>query len=189
MSGKPPLVWGPLVWQWLHSVAARWDAGGAVDDNAAVRFFAELRAVLPCKYCRDSYTEFFKHMKPALRLQASHGQLQQWTYAVHHYVNLKLNKISPSFEAVQALHATPQTGVDDPMWPALFAIALNYDDSGVADRCLHHRRFLLAAADVYGAFGAVRTSRALQRAGDGCRGHGICKTSLVTLIQRAFLEQ
>ena len=52
------------------------------------RFFYYLGKVLPCKYCRNSYQDFFEELPilPYLEKQ----QLAQWVYHIHNKVNNKL---------------------------------------------------------------------------------------------------
>jgi hypothetical protein len=71
---------GPSGWQLLHLVTF---LKGNMEHKQA--FFKVMPDVLPCKYCRESTTEFYKEIKPDLNLA-------YWMYKLHDRVNQKLEK-------------------------------------------------------------------------------------------------
>jgi len=72
------------------------------------RFFYYLGRVLPCKYCRNSYEEFFAKNSP-MRHLGSREELSKWLYDVHNLVNDKLGVPAcerPTFDEVKAQYET-----------------------------------------------------------------------------------
>ena len=72
-------------------------------QNDYYRFFYYLGKVLPCKYCRNSYMEFFTQNSPLSHL-GSRQELAKWLYDVHNMVNDKLGVPAcerPSFEDIE----------------------------------------------------------------------------------------
>jgi hypothetical protein len=187
MPGKRPAVWGPLVWRWVHVTARKWDEAGGGDPEVLVRALTSLMGVLPCRACRDSYSEFFRCLRPLLRLMAEARQAEEWAHLLHSVVNAKLGKPSPSFEEARRLHAVGGSGHDDPLWPMEFAIALNYDDNGVSGRCRKHRDHFRALGELYLEIGDGRTGEALVRGADEVQG-SMCTESVVDVVQGTFVE-
>ena len=73
--------WGPSAWRLLHLIAF------SEHRNPDVFIFLEeLPHILPCRFCRSSLTEFYKH-RPVDRNDLAH-----WMYEIHNDVNNKLRK-------------------------------------------------------------------------------------------------
>jgi hypothetical protein len=71
------------MWDTLHSAAFALDKKNINIDHLV----EPLRRILPCRYCRDSFGEFYKALgKP------QNGLGLEWTYRVHNLVNEKLAK-------------------------------------------------------------------------------------------------
>jgi hypothetical protein len=88
--------WGPSAWRLLHLIAF------SEHRNPDVFIFLEeLPHILPCRFCRSSLTEFYKH-RPVDRDDLGH-----WMYEIHNDVNNKLRKQghlrkpNPSFSEVK----------------------------------------------------------------------------------------
>jgi hypothetical protein len=88
--------WGPSAWRLLHLIAF------SEHRNPDVFIFLEeLPYILPCRFCRSSLTEFYKH-RPVDRDDLGH-----WMYEIHNDVNNKLRKQghlrnpNPSFSEVK----------------------------------------------------------------------------------------
>jgi hypothetical protein len=74
-------IWGPNMWDVLHSCAVLYD-NHAMN---AKELLWPLTQILPCKYCRDSFNEFYAGLgDPAI------GRAVDWVYEVHALVNQKL---------------------------------------------------------------------------------------------------
>ena len=105
--GVQTAVWGPPAWIFLHSVAAGYPTEIISDDDKQKRkcikkFFKCLGDTFPCKYCRDSYREYYKKHNINEFLD-SRIKLNKWLYNMHNEVNYKLGvKLCdiPSFEEV-----------------------------------------------------------------------------------------
>jgi|UniRef100_A0A6C0J4A4 hypothetical protein len=80
--------WGPSGWNLFHNVALKYDP-----QNSALykQFYESFKYLLPCKYCRESYTLFLKE-KPIQKFLVSSERLFYWTYLMHNKVNDKLRK-------------------------------------------------------------------------------------------------
>ena len=144
--------WGPSAWQLFHLVAFRSEHP---DDvlNA-------MKDVLPCRFCRESTTQFVKD-------HPLRGDPGKWLYDLHNRVNAKLRMQAkmdptvvdpgddPSFEDVKARYlAMKPTAV--PGRDFLFAIATNYPDAPEPQDMATQRTFLHALAKVY-PFEKLRT--------------------------------
>jgi hypothetical protein len=137
--------WGPSAWQLFHLIAFR---SPSPDD-----VLNDMKDILPCKFCRESTTEFVK--KHPLR-----GDPGKWMYDIHNMVNNKLRTQcaddpavvnpgpDPAFESVKARYmAMKPTGV--PGRDFLFSIAYNYPDEPETTNMSTHREFLHHLADAY----------------------------------------
>ena len=84
--------WGPHGWEFLHTIAHNYTYNKDEIDDEDIedyyKFFYYLGKVLPCKYCRNSYQQFFKELplEPFLENQ----ELAHWMYLMHNKVNDKL---------------------------------------------------------------------------------------------------
>ena len=108
-NGLMTRLWGPSGWLFLHCVSFGYPY--KIDptkpehlekQNDYYRFFYYLGKVLPCKYCRESYMDFFIKKSPMNHL-GSREELAKWFYDVHNLVNDKLGVPEcerPSFEEV-----------------------------------------------------------------------------------------
>ena len=109
-NGLMTRLWGPSGWLFLHCVTFGYpykidptNPEHLEKQNDYYRFFYYLGKVLPCKYCRNSYDEFF--MKNSLLPHlGSRKELAKWLYNVHNMVNDKLGVPTcqqPSFEEIE----------------------------------------------------------------------------------------
>lgn len=136
---------GPSAWQLFHLIAFR-----SEDPDDVLN---QMKDVLPCRFCRDSTTQFVK--EHPLR-----GDPGKWLYEIHNKVNAKLRSQAktdpkvvdpgedPSFEDVKrrymAMKATQVPGRD-----FLFAIAANYPEHPEPTDMATQRTFLHALAEAY----------------------------------------
>jgi hypothetical protein len=137
--------WGPSAWQLFHLIAFKSEHP---DDVLNM-----MKDVLPCRFCRESTTQFVK--EHPLR-----GDPGKWLYDLHNRVNDKLRKqakedptvvdpgADPSFAEVKAKYAALKpTAV--PGRDFLFSIASNYPDVPEPEQMATQRTFLHALAKVY----------------------------------------
>lgn len=98
--GLNPTIWGPDAWNFLHAVTYASPSELSVSQQQSyANFFRHLGAVLPCSSCRTSYNAYLEKYPPATQTRRS---MIRWLYDIHDLVNAKLNKKSPSFDAVMA---------------------------------------------------------------------------------------
>ena len=144
--------WGPSAWQLFHLIAFRSEHP---DDvlNA-------MKDILPCKYCRESTTQFVQDHP--LRTCEPSGRCDpgKWLYDIHNKVNAKLRGQSktdptvvnpgddPTFEDIKkrymAMKPTHVPGRD-----FLFVVSANYPESPEESDMATHRHFLHALAKAY----------------------------------------
>jgi hypothetical protein len=74
-------IWGPPMWDILHSSAFALDRSNINIDSLV----EPLRVILPCRYCRDSFVDFYKDLG-----RPETGLGLEWTFKVHNLVNNKL---------------------------------------------------------------------------------------------------
>ena len=128
--------WGPSGWQLYHLIALSAES----DHKVYVRFFRAMNSVLPCKYCRESATQFLEE-------DCDMSDLPRWMYDLHNKVNHKLRVQcrenpgiicpgpDPSLKAVldigRSLLASPPDA--PPGLDFLFCVAYNYSPPNFVD--------------------------------------------------------
>jgi hypothetical protein len=108
-NGMMTKVWGPAGWLFLHCITFGYPYAINNENESHIgkkedyyNFFYYLGRVMPCRYCRESYQEFFKELDLSNSLQ-NRKQLTKWLYDIHNKVNDKLgvnNCNIPTFEEV-----------------------------------------------------------------------------------------
>ena len=109
-NGMMTKVWGPPGWLFLHCITFGYpfnlDETKTIDfqkRNDYKNFFYYLGKVLPCRYCRESYDEYFKEL-PIDNFLNNRRDLCLWLYKLHNKVNNKLGVPDcdiPKFKDVQ----------------------------------------------------------------------------------------
>jgi len=109
-NGLMTRLWGPSGWLFLHCISFGYpykidptNPEHLEKQNDYYRFFYYLGKVLPCKYCRNSYMDFFTETSPMKHL-GSRKEFTKWLYDIHNLVNNKLGVPScetPTFEEVE----------------------------------------------------------------------------------------
>tara|TARA_B100001057_G_C22820874_1_gene939344 strand:+ start:113 stop:802 length:690 start_codon:yes stop_codon:yes gene_type:complete len=109
-NGMMTKIWGPAGWLFLHCITFGYpyvinpeNSDHDLKQDDYYKFFYYLGKVLPCKYCRDSYMEFFKEL-PIVNSLNSREELTKWLYDMHNKVNHKLGVPKcqiPSFKEVK----------------------------------------------------------------------------------------
>jgi len=94
--------WGPSGWRLLHLISFSQSA----DPKNLIPFFWTIPYILPCKYCRKSFSENME--KEPIDTAASPAK---WLWAMHNKVNAKLRGqhvghvgTDPSFKAVKDIY-------------------------------------------------------------------------------------
>lgn len=97
-------IWGPHLWKSLHCISFGFPKNPTEDQkNGYKLFFQSLAYVLPCQYCRESYSYFIKS-EPTILTDSvfdSRDDLTFWVYKLHQRVNNKLDMdYNVSFEQI-----------------------------------------------------------------------------------------
>jgi hypothetical protein len=89
--------WGPSAWEYLHTLTFNYPEK-PTDDNKKYYYelFDNLKYTLPCKYCRESFSIFFKYININDYLNDRMG-ITYWLFTIHNIVNYKLNKKKVDF--------------------------------------------------------------------------------------------
>jgi hypothetical protein len=109
-NGLMTRIWGPSGWLFLHCVSFGYpykidptNPEHLEKQNDYYRFFYYLGKVMPCKYCRNSYMDFFNKQSPISKL-GSRKEFTKWLYDIHNMVNEKLGVPEceiPKFEEIE----------------------------------------------------------------------------------------
>lgn len=112
-NGMMTKVWGPAGWLFLHCVTFGYpyainpqNPEHHTKAEDYYNFFYYLGRVMPCRYCRESYQEFFQEHDLRNNLQ-NRRQIAEWLYTIHNRVNHKLGVPEcdiPSFDKVIATY-------------------------------------------------------------------------------------
>jgi hypothetical protein len=82
--------WGPDGWKLLHSVTAGYPLRPDLKTQQVYsQFFESIQHILPCIYCRNSYSEYIAEL-PVREYAHSREGLTKWIYLMHNKVNAKL---------------------------------------------------------------------------------------------------
>lgn len=108
-NGMMTKVWGPAGWLFLHCITFGYPYAINPDNEAHntkkqdyYNFFYYLGKVLPCRYCRDSYQDYFKELNLYDNLK-TRKEINTWLYNIHNKINYKLGVPEcniPSFDDV-----------------------------------------------------------------------------------------
>lgn len=89
--------WGPSAWNYLHTLTFNYPENPTNENKKYYyELFNNLQFTLPCKYCRESYSIFFKYININDYLNDRMG-ITYWLYTIHNIINLKLNKKKVKF--------------------------------------------------------------------------------------------
>jgi len=120
-NGMLTKIWGPHLWESLHSISFGYPLTPTDDDKEHYKtFLISLGYVLPCKYCRESYQKFIKEgvTKITDDIFESRATLTKWVYEVHEIVNRKLgmdygmtyDELCDKYESYRAKCVNPEPG-------------------------------------------------------------------------------
>lgn len=129
-------IWGPLFWQLLNDIAVVADhCYPLVKSDERSKFsnvFILFTKILPCKYCRESYTKFTKEEPPTY-------PFIEWIYKTHNKVNMKLKRPITLDLSVFKRRCKVYTsfGSTSKLWDLLFILAMNND----GEKKVFYRRF------------------------------------------------
>ena len=84
--------WGPSGWEFLHTLTFIYPIKPSYNDKVKMQeFMNSINTILPCKYCRLSFTKYTKSL-PIHGYLESRDTLVEWLYKIHNKVNKKLRK-------------------------------------------------------------------------------------------------
>ncbi len=93
-NGLITKIWGPHMWIALHSITFGYPIKPTEQEKKNYKIFFEyLKYVLPCIWCRKSYSEFILENDTKLTDKdfESRETLTRWLWRLHNRVNKKLN--------------------------------------------------------------------------------------------------
>ena len=115
--------WGPSAWRLLHLISF---AAKPSNLKKVSAFFSTIPYILPCKYCRESFSEY-------LETDPISEPLSKWLWRMHKRVNAKLRSqgqtidADPSFAAVEKIYTGRLelgcTRTNFEGWEFLFSVA------------------------------------------------------------------
>jgi len=84
--------WGPSGWEFLHTLTFIYPEKPSYNDKVKMQHFMNsINYILPCKYCRISFTKYSQSL-PINDYLDSREQIIEWLYKIHNKVNKKLRK-------------------------------------------------------------------------------------------------
>lgn len=92
-NGLITRIWGPSTWISVHSISFGYPIKPTDEQkNDYYNYYVLLGKVLPCIYCRQSYSEFIttEPTKLTMNIMKSRYTLAYWLYKIHQRVNNKL---------------------------------------------------------------------------------------------------
>jgi len=143
--------WGPSGWKLLHSISFSYTDSLKKEYKD---FFNAVAYILPCKFCRKSYSEYIID-DPVEKSLDSKEQLTKWLWRIHNKVNEKLrsqrlcNYEDPPFTNVKKIYEEKLhqgcSKVHFEGWEFLFSIVEGHPYSKLS---LSSKPFAADAADV-----------------------------------------
>ena len=159
--GMIPSIWGPMAWRAIHGMAHRYDTApeplSADDARLFCLFLLRLAWVLPCVYCRESYTDNIRWFEqpdhtgqPRTDQYFRKRHVRRLAMELHNQVNVKLNKpVMENYElvlrrsAVWSIEFLPRE-----FFGLLFIIAINYNSNGEPGKARHYYHFFTILPDL-----------------------------------------
>ncbi len=109
--------WGPSGWKFLHTLTFIYPENPSNTDKIKMRnFMTIISAILPCKYCRLSFSKYCKSL-PIDGFLDSRENVIEWLYKMHNKVNKKLRAQgfchydNPTIEYVKTLYEPIQNNI------------------------------------------------------------------------------
>lgn len=91
-------VWGPAMWQVLHTLAHDYNHDpNPKERNAMHAFLVSLTVLLPCPSCREHYKAYMEQNLLDNALQ-NRESLEMWVLQLHNSVNLRIGKPTYTYE-------------------------------------------------------------------------------------------
>jgi len=156
-------AWGPSGWQLLHLIAHDYpsNANGMTRRRYEI-FFNTIKDILPCKFCRESTTQFMQELDLHTAMKNNHT-LSKWMYDIHNRVNKKLrdqckedpriicpdddpefSKVQKKYTELLEIQPNAPPGMD-----FLFCIAFNYPKDITSDKVQIYFDFFMNLYDIF----------------------------------------
>jgi len=82
--------WGPSAWNFLHSITFDYPLEPNDEDRKHyIKFFKNMKNVLPCSLCRKSFSFFIRKFTIKNYVEDREG-IVYWLFILHNLINLKL---------------------------------------------------------------------------------------------------
>ena len=82
--------WGAHAWEFFHTITFNYPLKPSYEIKEQNRhFFENIRHILPCNICKESFTFFYEHIPIDYFLDDRNGVVY-WLYVMHNIINLKL---------------------------------------------------------------------------------------------------
>ena len=113
--------WGPSGWKFLHLLAEMMPVKLNKSEQTTMKeFMLSWRELLPCKYCRKSFTKYTTSypIDPHLETRLA---LTRWLWVIHNKVNNKLRRQgycsydNPEFQLIQELYQNLAGNTNNPI--------------------------------------------------------------------------
>jgi hypothetical protein len=142
--------WGPYGWKFLHTLPYAYNPRSDKERGAMKGFLKLLGEMLPCIYCRRSYTQYYKEM-PVDNHLGSVARLEKWMYELHNKVNGKLRgqgilkTKNPSFKCIQSankfLYENETGNKRVPGINFIYIIAFHYRNTTIRGKKQKYKKF------------------------------------------------
>lgn len=178
MSGMIPSIWGPMTWRQIHGMAHIFDTRDVVytpyEMQLFILFLLRLAWVLPCVYCRKSYTDFASaylelnttgEMKIMKYFETRNVRIL--TFDLHNQVNAKLDKDTKdlTFELVKRRSIVWSVEfLASELLGLLFIIALNFSSNSEPNKETHYKEFFHVLPALCLMLGDLLLAAALEKA-------------------------
>ena len=98
MSNKK-VIWGKYIWKTIHYVALGYPNNPTENDKDNYKkYFTLFKYVLPCKICKEHYTETLQLHPLSDNILKDKNSLINWTIDLHNIVNEQLGYKKLSYE-------------------------------------------------------------------------------------------
>ena len=150
--------WGPPGWVLLHKITSKYNPSYKTKEythkHLYKQFFNHLKHMLPCKYCRESYTQYITEL-PIDSYLVSRKKMMEWLYLIHNKVNDKLrkqgllNKKDPSFESIYKKYDNMcDCKVTCIAWDFIYSIVFNYHIEPDDKSKKNYEKFFILLAEI-----------------------------------------
>lgn len=92
--------WGNHAWEFFHTLSFNYPLEPTQNDKEKYRiFFENIKEILPCSACKNSFTFFYDNLPIDLYLDDRNGVIY-WLFIMHNVVNLKLENKLMNFREI-----------------------------------------------------------------------------------------